>query len=738
MTLLVVLIYCKVSLRKKLKSSKRKKEEEEENSTMANNTDGSMMRREVFLRTNGKLPSNRGVTTSDPRMEYGSHQFMSRGDENDSYFQCPECGDKGQRGMRSNPMRWSTAITEGMAADGEMEKRRVRMMTEHERIWLGNQQENLRRDHTNKLPTPGIINSISHPWRESFGQTPENLNAYGEMAEGYRTDTEGKRHETLHCQSCHRSYRPAEENLRNRGAPFNGFPSHYEHSDKGNPVSHNQSDLMKHSEFRRETRNVTFDLGRSILELKNAQGEDTRKEEVRTLRNEEGARSDQTKVQPSRALKVKLNLNPLRKSKVHPKRRSDQGHSEKGSPKKSKDKRRVEKERGEKEKKGGSSKKAKKSSEKSSETKAPAEDTEKEKKDKGEEGQGDQGENEPQENSEPAATTNMADQSASPTTTGPGQNLAAGPVQYQGAGLILGSPQLPPQHPLSLSATHRSHTTKLSLLGSLASPSFPLQGGDFLLSSTAPGSNPALAGCPANSIHPGITVGAPSLARSGSPSASISRQAEVDIMPPHPSNPLQAGPPHTSALPTTQPAGVTSDSTGNPAVSPAPGRSLLNPPDSSPLTERLRADPAGEPGPRTGTGLYQTLPESQAPQSLPPSPQVAPTAEGFSGATPSAAATTVETLSASQNHTETGRVPALTEGAAVGVSGDNEQTADEPVSGVPAQSASSAGDAAASAGLLQQEYLSEEGGSSPRRKLRLVIPEKTSSRPPTALERKIR
>lgn len=44
----------------------------------------------------------------------------------------------------------------------------------------------------------------------------------------------------------------------------------------------------------------------------------------------------------------------------------------------------------------------------------------------------------------------------------------------------------------------------------------------------------------------------------------------------------------------------------------------------------------------------------------------------------------------------------------------------------------------AAEGLQQQEYLSEEPGSEPKRKLRLVLPEKTSSRPLTALERKIR
>uniref|UniRef100_A0AAV2JRR1 LRRCT domain-containing protein n=1 Tax=Knipowitschia caucasica TaxID=637954 RepID=A0AAV2JRR1_KNICA len=45
---------------------------------------------------------------------------------------------------------------------------------------------------------------------------------------------------------------------------------------------------------------------------------------------------------------------------------------------------------------------------------------------------------------------------------------------------------------------------------------------------------------------------------------------------------------------------------------------------------------------------------------------------------------------------------------------------------------------ASTAALIQQEYMSEGGGSSPKRKLRLVIPEKATNRPLTALERKIR
>ncbi|XP_049603155.1 uncharacterized protein lrrc53 [Syngnathus scovelli] len=58
--------------------------------------------------------------------------------------------------------------------------------------------------------------------------------------------------------------------------------------------------------------------------------------------------------------------------------------------------------------------------------------------------------------------------------------------------------------------------------------------------------------------------------------------------------------------------------------------------------------------------------------------------------------------------------------------------------GASTQSTSSSGCAKATSPLLQQEYLEEESGSSSRRKLRLVLPEKTSSREPTALEKKIR
>ncbi|KAM9791603.1 uncharacterized protein lrrc53 [Syngnathus typhle] len=73
------------------------------------------------------------------------------------------------------------------------------------------------------------------------------------------------------------------------------------------------------------------------------------------------------------------------------------------------------------------------------------------------------------------------------------------------------------------------------------------------------------------------------------------------------------------------------------------------------------------------------------------------------------------------------------------VSGVSTLAADVFPEGASTQSTSSSGSAKATTSpLLQQEYLEEESGSSSRRKLRLVLPEKTSSREPTALEKKIR
>uniref|UniRef100_A0A8P4KG07 LRRCT domain-containing protein n=1 Tax=Dicentrarchus labrax TaxID=13489 RepID=A0A8P4KG07_DICLA len=452
LTLLVVLIYYQVSRRKKRKESKRQKTEEEGRSTMANHhvnhLDVREKRRDLFLQANSSQPWDREVMALDARTDGPGHQFRSRAEENGSHFRCPDCSTEGQRGMGPNPMRWNNRINGGMEVEEEIVKRQVRMMTEEERRRLGTQQGIiLSRDIPNKLLSHGNTNS-SHPRKETFSQRQETLAVYREMGESYRTDMEGQRnrgHENLHCESCHRTYRPPEQNTRQGrihtnmrdSALFDGFPSQYRQIERGRNANQNQFDIVKNTELRRETRNVTFDLKKSkTQEHRNSQADD-KEEEERTSRDKDSGsvRRHKAKGQSSRLLKVKLNLNPLRKSKVHPKRKTEHGHSEKSSSKKSKDKRPDGKERGEREGKGKSGKKTKSSSEKakkSTKTKGSTEDGEEEKEGGGQKSkitpkggaggqestEGNQGENKHQENSQPADTTNTADQSASAIAIG--------------------------------------------------------------------------------------------------------------------------------------------------------------------------------------------------------------------------------------------------------------------------------------------------------------------------------
>lgn len=794
LTLLVVLICYQVSWKKKLKESKRQKEEEEGSSTgvnhHANHLDASEKRRDLFLQAQRSQPWDREDKMLAARTDVYGGQNRSRVDEN-GHFGCPDCSIKGQRGMDQMRARGNSRINGGMETEEEEgEKRRMRMMIEEERRRLGTQKGISGRDIPNKLLSHSNTNSSSHPRKDTFSQRAETLadnQTNREMGESYRTDMEGKTkgHETVHCESCHRTYRPPEQSMRHGtihtktkdSALFDGFPSQYRQIDRGRYDNYNQFDMMKNTELRREPRNVTFDLKSSrSLEQGRSQGEDQREtEETRSSRDKEKGRAKkhEAKVQSSRLLKVKLNLNPLLKSKVHPKRKNELGHSEESSSKKSKDKRQDGKERRERERKGKSGEKTKGNSEKvkkSTKTKGSTEggEEEKEEKDRGEGGQKskksskqkrdeqentevNQGENPHPENSQPADTANTADQSACAPAIGQGQDLQGGSIQSQGAGLVLGSSQLSSQHPLSLSATDRNHTTNLSLLGlassQLTGSSLSLQGGNLLLNTMASGSKALFPSGPAKSV-------APSIAISGAPD-SFSRQPGVGLVSPATSllanavlaNPLQASAMHTSALHISQPAGLASSLAANPA----PVQSLSQskpPPDGSPLAVRLMSVPGQEPGLQTGDGVLQRLTLQT---------QVPPSVDGLSGVTPQAPGpeTTVENVSNNKSQTESGRVDggstahmsaeggALSDGLAAGLSGGIMQAADASVSGVPApitstQSTSSTGDGFGAPALLQQEYLSEEEGSSPRRKLRLVIPEKTSDRPPTALERKIR
>ncbi|KAK2895744.1 hypothetical protein Q8A73_015232 [Channa argus] len=685
LTLLVVLICYQAFRRKKLKECKRKKEEEEGGRTLANHHachhELSVNRRDVLLQTSSVRPWDRETGLLDTRYKNHSGQFRSRVDEDSSHFRCPDCCNKGEIGMGKSPMRWNKE----MEIEEEIEKRGMKMISDEERTKAENQQEILSRNIPNKLFSPADSKCSSHQWRETFSERAETLPTYetGRDIYSYRINVEGKSTgcETLHCESCHRTYRPPQQNIRpwmidpniREVGVFDGFPPQHKLIDKGR--NHNQFDGIKNKEPKRGSKKVMFDLeSLRTLEQENNQGKDKWAEEARTSRHKEKDQNkrQKTKTQYTRQLKVKLNLNPLGKSKVHPKRKHKQNHSEKSSYKK---------------------------------------------------------------------------------------NLQIGPVQYQGSGLVLGSSELPFKNPFSLSAAESIHTTSLPLLASagsqLTGSSVSLQGGNVLLSTMSPAFNPLLSSGPAYSAAPNIAISGPNLASTGS-LGSFGRQTGVGLMHTATSllantvqaNPLQAGAIQSAPPQNSQAGALVLNLATNPSLNPEPIQFLSQSqmPDSSPLVGRLKSDPAQGPDLQTTNGLHQLPPESQVPQStqnLPVQAQAPP--DGLSGVTFRAlgSGTDMENLS-TNSQTEAGQVPggsaysmltggaALAEGPEVGVSGDNTEAANVSISSV---SGSSPGDAPL---LLHQEYLSEEGDSSPKRKLRLALPEKTSSRPPTAMEKKIR
>ncbi|XP_065810459.1 uncharacterized protein lrrc53 [Labrus bergylta] len=757
LTLLVVLIYYHVHRRKKLKESKRQKEEE------VNHLDVSEKRRELFLQTNNRKPWEREDVMMDLRSDGYERQFRSREEEDSGHLICPDCTTVGQRGMGLNLNRWNDRINGGMEQDEEREKRRMKVMMEEEGRRFGSQPGVLNRDVPHKMISQNNTNSSSHPPKETFSQRPGTL----------WTGMEGKGRalESLHCESCHKTYKPPEQNMK-QGRNHRDLPSQYRHIDRYNNM--NKSETMKHQDLRRETRNVTFDLERSRSREQRSSQDNQEEEEAFGDKERGRVKRHKAKIQSSRMLKVKLNLNPLRKSKVHPKRKIEQGNTEKSSPKKSKGKRYDGKEREDRDRKGSLGKDKKGSNkkiEKSSKAKRSIEDGEEEKEEeeseegkksktstkqrgssskKGQSSKGssdvDQGENTHLENSTFGNTTNTDHQPGSGTGTGQGQSLQGGNIQYQGAGLVLGSAH----HSSSLSATNRNQSIKPSLIGpggsQLTGSTYSPQGGHFFLNTMAPRST---APFPNSSAAPNTAIG-PNMAPSGAQDSFI-RQSGAGLMPPAASlqanavhaNPLQSSAMQTFPIHTAQPAGLASGLPANPAVA-APVQSSLQghlPPDSSPLVARLKSDPVQGPGLQTGDGVHQ-LPTKESPSDPPQAPPGVEVLSGITHQDPPGPVITVENLSNSKSQTKTGHVPAAStvEGLAAGGSGGSMHSSDVPDSGVgvPNPSVSSTSDAVVTPALLQQEYLSEEGGSSPRRKLRLVLPEKTSSRPPTALERKIR
>lgn len=757
MTLLVVLIDYQVSRRKKLRERKRHQEKDEAGTSLANHhvnhVNGSERRRGHHLQANSSQPRDRGAVTRDPRTESHGEQFVSRGGEGDRHFRCPDCSAEVQRGAGPNPLRWDNGVDGGIEGEEERDRRRGRVVMEEDRrrhgtlplfqhgILAGNSAFN-----GGNPVSHGSLNYSAHSRRETLrAETPSAYRTSRET-DGHRTDMEGKRrgHEGFHCESCHRTYRPSEQNARQDRLPanvrdsslFDVNPSHYRQSDRGRNVNHNHFDVERNRASRRETRNVTFDLESFRMpEGGNIQEGDRRKEEVKTSRDKErgregGSRRHKAKVQSGRLLRVKLNLNPLRRSKVHPKRKNE--HSDKNSPKKERH------EKGSKEKRPESEKKKK-----SAKTKRLTEEDEEEEEENGGEGRQksktlskqkkdtktdqpaqestDQQDNTHPENSQhaPGDSINTADQS-DPAGANGGSTIGQGQIM-QGAGLqFQGSRLLSSQLPFSLSAADRNCTSNLSLLSSAGSQmtgsGLSLQGANVLHGNVAPLANMMFPNNPANAVPPNLAYTGPNMASSGVPeSQSFTKQARVGVAPSAaallansiPANPLLTSATHSSAPQTSQAAGLNLQLIPNPSIS------LAHASSQNLITS--------DPGPQ-----IREIPSAPKTTGVPLPTQAPIGADSLSAVAPQAP----ESLPG-ENLNQNSLTGATAAGPTVGESAD--------VSGLSASNMSSAvvlGESATP--MLQQEYLSEDGGSSPKRKLRLVIPEKTSDRPPTALERKIR
>ncbi|CAB1326023.1 unnamed protein product, partial [Coregonus sp. 'balchen'] len=188
------------------------------------------------------------------------------------------------------------------------------------------------------------------------------------------------------CVNCHRTYeyRQPGDKVRDvsyglharESAGYEGFPNHNQLTslNMGKNMNYNQSNVGIYAKHASEQRSVTFDLERSgvhvvdvqkinrdregkhdrIQSSKNVEYSDKQTLSYegtgRSVRNNALEREDHSKrhkhkVQSNGLLKVKLNLNPLKKSKVHPRKNSreklEQGDRERTNSKNRKLKTRV-------------------------------------------------------------------------------------------------------------------------------------------------------------------------------------------------------------------------------------------------------------------------------------------------------------------------------------------------------------------------------------------------------------
>ncbi|XP_055008112.1 uncharacterized protein lrrc53 isoform X2 [Boleophthalmus pectinirostris] len=700
LTLLIVLIYFKISKKKKIREQKDQEEvKEEAGSTVSNHNRNHIdlsVKRKDFINGNDTMDAPVG-----PRTE-----------GNGAQFRCPECrGDEhGQ-----NPVRWERMNGRVETLD-DRERQRIRV--EEDRRRTGPQQRIMGREAMNRHLVGNNIDI-----------------------------EEQNRQDLLHCGSCHRTYRPnqMDHNVRQTRFPPRSTSVMYGfQQQRPGDWGRNNFDFDLRN-LKRETRNVTFALDSP----RRGQGDDGESEENTSPRQKDGQQDRRSKLQANRPIKVKLNLNPLRKSKVHPKKKED----EKGSPRKSKGKSN-DKDRRKKSKKSKDEKKEKKPSE----------------------------QNTGQE---------IVAQIIPPNPMAHMQGFLG--AQFRGGGMLLGNrttnllgssgPQLPTS----------SLPFQAGNLMAQGKPMFPTSAVGSNLNLSGPSMGPsgtptmALMNSPNLSLADAIQLNQPNLSTGSLQASPATLQANItqastttlqasantfpsNVVALQPNTVVQFRSSSSSSTKqtssTTLPANATSQTSStakqtSPTTLSANSSSqnlqalaTLAPPSSSTPSEAQsgsksspKSSPRGKPksvqepvpqsNNKTNTGTSETPSSprkgSQVSNITDSSQNVVlqntPTATIVKNMSNASLAESVhgEAMGiVTQEELHTGGIMAIggTQGADVSISNDHHPT--ESMDNI------------VSTTLIQQEYLSEDEGTSPKRKLRLVIPEKATNRPLTALERKIR
>ncbi|XP_061747338.1 uncharacterized protein LOC133545609 [Nerophis ophidion] len=506
------------------------------------------------------------------------------------------------------------------------------------------------------------------------------------------------------CKSCHRTFRQSTlSRIHSNGAD----PALFDGS-RVNPL-HVMNNI--------KPRNVTFDLQSS----KRWQKERNSRARAMKRGQERGVEKDKRK--SSRMQKAKINLNPLRKSKVHPKRKNEQ-HSRSSEKEKGKDKRKDGKESEEMEDKERSCERLKESRNKPSKGGALSPG------DKKQEG-GKMLSGSVQKIQNKAEGDKEATQEGSTDVTTTGTQVAStseqGPnIPAQQVALVLASSHLS-QQPLPFSVTKATNHPVTERNRSL------------LLSPTTPVGSPLVQTGLSNSAEPDMLISRADLALDGSEDilrrdslvSPVANTAHADL--------LQSSVSQRDPLQLSQPGGpgtnIATDSSHIKSLS----QSHLDLASAS-LEAGSKSNPTLVQSPQTGESSFPIASGSE-PQSLVLPIQAPQSPAGLSALTSPIPMVTNTVENLVNSNVQAGKrgvaenlAVGMSAGVRLGIEGQAGSEGSTPTAEIPAQGAATPG----TSPLIKHEYLSGEGGSSSRRKLKLVLPEKTSGREPTALERKIR